>query len=74
MKELVAQGKTTNSTAGQQAEYLRVSSAAKFMDMDVKEFRECLPEIPGVIKFSARGTRVPRAGLVAWAEQWRVRR
>lgn len=55
-------------------EYLRVGDAAALISMSAKSLRECLQDIPGVVKISQRGIRIPRAGLLAWVRQFEIAR
>jgi hypothetical protein len=35
---------------------------------------DALYEIPGVVRLSQRGIRIPRAGLMAWVRQFEISR
>ena len=57
-----------------QPEYLRVGDAAAMVSVSAKSLRECLDDIPGVVRISKRGIRIPRAGLMAWIRQFQIAR
>ena len=71
--EQAPQQNTKRKSVGQ-AEYMRVGAAAAFVSMNVKTFRDCIPDIPGVVKLSERGIRIPKTGLIAWARQFQIAR
>ena len=69
-----SQVKATNAKSVRQPEYLRVGAAAAMVSMSAKSLRECLDDIPGVVRVSKRGIRIPHAGLMAWIRQFQIAR
>ena len=53
---------------------LRVRDAAALNSVNASTLREYLPEIPGVVRLSQRGIRIPRDGLNAWLSKMEISR
>ena len=64
--------KATNADTKAQPEYLTVRAACEFLMVGKNTIMEALRDIPGVVRLSERGIRIPRAGLIAWTNQMRI--
>ena len=74
MNGLVPQSKPTQQESAGQPEFLTVKAACKAIMVGRSTIMDALYDIPGVIRLSERGIRIPRAGLMAWANQMRIAR
>jgi len=55
-------------------DYLTVKEVMNLLKVARETITEALPDIPGAIRISERGIRIPRAGLYAWLKRLEVAR
>jgi len=55
-------------------DYLNVKGACEALKVGKHTIMDALQDIPGVVRISARGIRIPRAGLAAWLKKMEIPR